>query len=244
MHLDGQTHVLDRTLQVLEACHRPHSLDGFRETVLDGLLASDFEAGLFWLTPRPDDAGIEATDPLPRRIPGRDLDRYLAGPWTADPFTSPAAVRLLHKQPVVTLRDIVIDADTDQRRYLRTFFAARGYRDQATTWLPTGTSRHGFVTVVTRRPITAPERELLARLRPHLAALLRWQLLAGRATPGFDALSPRQQEVATLAAAGESNREIARALGLSEETVKKHLTRVYAALGCRSRAQLAAALRY
>lgn len=52
-------------------------------------------------------------------------------------------------------------------------------------------------------------------------------------------LTERETEVVTLVAAGKSNAQIARALHLSPHTVKKHLERVYARVGVRSRTQLA-----
>jgi DNA-binding CsgD family transcriptional regulator len=52
-------------------------------------------------------------------------------------------------------------------------------------------------------------------------------------------LTPRQREVAELAAAGRSNDEIASALGASVNTIKKHLKVVFAQLGLQSRADLA-----
>lgn len=45
-------------------------------------------------------------------------------------------------------------------------------------------------------------------------------------------LSPRQAEVLALVATGATNAEIATALGLSEETVRRHLRRAYDAIGC------------
>lgn len=53
-------------------------------------------------------------------------------------------------------------------------------------------------------------------------------------------LTPREQEVAELAAKGLTNRQIAARLFITVDTVKKHLTRVFAQTGCTSRAQLAA----
>ena len=52
-------------------------------------------------------------------------------------------------------------------------------------------------------------------------------------------LTPAEQRVATLVARGQTNREVAAALFLAERTVETHLTRIYAKLGVRSRAELA-----
>ena len=57
---------------------------------------------------------------------------------------------------------------------------------------------------------------------------------------GLDSLSPREREVARLVAEGLTNREIGARLYLSEKTIETHLTRVFAKLGVRSRAQVAA----
>jgi DNA-binding CsgD family transcriptional regulator len=57
-----------------------------------------------------------------------------------------------------------------------------------------------------------------------------------------EGLTPAQERVAHLAAAGSTNREIAQTLYMSGRTVEAHLTKIYRELGIRSRAQLAAAL--
>ena len=54
-------------------------------------------------------------------------------------------------------------------------------------------------------------------------------------------LTPREAEVLRLIAAGKSNREIARALFVSEATVKTHVNRIFAKTGSRDRTQ---AMRY
>ena len=46
-----------------------------------------------------------------------------------------------------------------------------------------------------------------------------------------DALSPREQEVLRLVAEGLANKQIGRALGISERTVKAHLGRVFRQIG-------------
>jgi DNA-binding NarL/FixJ family response regulator len=54
-----------------------------------------------------------------------------------------------------------------------------------------------------------------------------------------DVLTSRERDVATLAAHGVSNAEIAQRLGLSIRTVETHLQRVYTKLGIHGRAELA-----
>jgi DNA-binding CsgD family transcriptional regulator len=55
-------------------------------------------------------------------------------------------------------------------------------------------------------------------------------------------LSPREWQIARLAAAGRNNLEIALQLGLARETVKQTLRRVYSKLDVRGRAPMAAKL--
>jgi DNA-binding CsgD family transcriptional regulator len=55
-------------------------------------------------------------------------------------------------------------------------------------------------------------------------------------------LTPRESEVARLAARGETNRAIATTLGLSERTVHHHCESIFSKLGIRSRWQLLPAL--
>jgi len=52
-------------------------------------------------------------------------------------------------------------------------------------------------------------------------------------------LSPREMEVLALLVEGNANKEIARALSIAEETVKKHVQRVMAKLGVLDRTQAA-----
>lgn len=58
--------------------------------------------------------------------------------------------------------------------------------------------------------------------------------------PGRGALSQREREVLRLVAAGSTNREIAAALGIGDETVKTLLARTFAKLGVKRRAEAVA----
>jgi DNA-binding NarL/FixJ family response regulator len=60
---------------------------------------------------------------------------------------------------------------------------------------------------------------------------------AAAAGPEPDELTPREAEMLRLIAAGQSNREIARTLFVTEATVKTHVNRIFAKTGSRDRLQ-------
>jgi len=59
-----------------------------------------------------------------------------------------------------------------------------------------------------------------------------------RARAALASLTPRQQEVARLAARGQTNRQIARVLVVSPETVKTHVRHTLDKFGLRSKTEL------
>jgi DNA-binding NarL/FixJ family response regulator len=68
---------------------------------------------------------------------------------------------------------------------------------------------------------------------------LRMTPVAGSA---WDGLTGREREVARLVADGASNRQVARGLRISENTVRAHVSRVLAAFGIATRAELPRAM--
>lgn len=66
---------------------------------------------------------------------------------------------------------------------------------------------------------------------------------AGSTIPDDAGLSMREREVLRLLAEGLSNKALARALGVSENTIKTHLANVYAKLGVGKRTEALAAAR-
>ena len=63
-------------------------------------------------------------------------------------------------------------------------------------------------------------------------------LRARNAAHAIDELTPQELQVATMAAGGRSNKQIAAELFLSIKTIEAHLHRVYRKLGIRSRSAL------
>ncbi|PGH47603.1 response regulator transcription factor [Streptomyces sp. Ru87] len=88
----------------------------------------------------------------------------------------------------------------------------------------------------------APRDELFAAVRAAaegrtvLSPAVASRLVDRVRTPGREPLSTREREVLALVAKGNSNREIAAALFISEATVKTHLAHLYAKLGVNDRA--------
>jgi DNA-binding NarL/FixJ family response regulator len=89
-------------------------------------------------------------------------------------------------------------------------------------------------------PLNAGRHELHAAIRAALVdetPELSVQILCSGVN---GTLSPREQEVLRELAQGKSNRDIAGALWVSEDTVKTHLRRVYRKLGVSTRAEAVA----
>lgn len=75
-----------------------------------------------------------------------------------------------------------------------------------------------------------------AYLHPHATERLMYSYL-GEEKQGAEALSPREKDVFALLVKGESNRDIAQTLYISERTVKVHISKIYRKLGVKTRSQ-------
>jgi DNA-binding CsgD family transcriptional regulator len=80
---------------------------------------------------------------------------------------------------------------------------------------------------------TERDRALLVLLRPHMHQAF---LDVERRRHPVPRLTPRQNDLLRLLAAGHTNTQIARRLGISESTVRTHLEHIYDKLGVSSRA--------
>jgi DNA-binding NarL/FixJ family response regulator len=76
-------------------------------------------------------------------------------------------------------------------------------------------------------------------LAPEAAGSLMGVADGRSAVTGLESLTGREREVLAEIASGRSNREIARALSVSEKTVKTHVSSVLAKLGVQDRTQAA-----
>ncbi|WP_017609259.1 response regulator [Nocardiopsis xinjiangensis] len=87
--------------------------------------------------------------------------------------------------------------------------------------------------------VTAGQTVLGGQATAHLVAALRETSGPSPGDPSPDPLSDREREVARMVGGGATNREIARALFITEGTAKNHVTGALRKLGLRDRTQLA-----
>lgn len=92
-----------------------------------------------------------------------------------------------------------------------------------------------------RSDFTARDRRVLDVLVPHLCQLHRAARRRDRGSCVASELTQREREVITLVAEGRTNGEIGALLGISTETVRKHLENVYDKLGVHTRTGAVAA---
>ncbi|MEY9891568.1 DNA-binding CsgD family transcriptional regulator [Catenulispora sp. MAP12-49] len=237
-----------RVVGVVEAVDRAGDLAEFRERLVTAL-QSWF--GYNGVTVLHGDTAAEAVESGCGVLAGYSaefLRTYDAEGWERrDPFRDEGFLRRLGEIGVVRLTDVA-----EGSRFRDEFLLPRGIADKAAMLIdaaPSGVLWVGLAVPVPA-PVQAagaarvPDRDLavLHVLRRHLAPLAAEQLARHRAreaTRGDWDLTPREWDVADLAAQGLTNRQIAARLFIGVDTVKKHLTRVLAATSCGSRTQLA-----
>ncbi len=116
-------------------------------------------------------------------------------------------------------------------------YAAAGIRDEILVPMTplAGTDRRLLLWRDEGKPdFSEREKAMLALVRPHLAEL---HTRRDRELRGQPNLTPRQWEVLRQVATGASNSQIARTLGLSDATVRKHLENVFLRLDVQSRTE-------
>ena len=82
-------------------------------------------------------------------------------------------------------------------------------------------------------------RKIVTKLVEEMIAHSRHEMLAVRSPLPFDALSARKRQIADLVIKGDTNKEIAGQLNISEATVKSHLTGIFRRLQLSGRLALA-----
>ena len=146
------------------------------------------------------------------------------------------------------ISDFLSDRQFRSLGLYRDFYRRCGVDYQAATSVPApGGGQIAVALNRQRHDFSAEELELLDLLRIHLGQAAAVALLAQPgAWPDSVAnplLTPRQARILQLVADGQSDRDIARTLGISTRTVQAHLQHTYRTLDVTSRTEALARLR-
>lgn len=182
-------------------------------------------------------------DPTPwltGRITGL-LKHYRNGWDRFDVFASRQPVEGLKKTHCISADDLGT-LPAGPREYMREM-QRLGLEDATALHLRPG-GRHALVGIFGPAGTVGPsDRAALRLLGRQLAAIVRHLPGSSAASALLTDLPPRHREVAMLVSDGLTNSKVARTLALSEDTVKKYVSRVLLETGCRSRTELAVRLR-
>jgi DNA-binding CsgD family transcriptional regulator len=231
---------LRAVLRLLEECERAPDLARFRETTVESL-ARFFgvrHATFFLGSSLPELFADPA--PVATGRAGRMVSQYVEDAHRRDPFAQPTTLAMYGPTGVLSLDQLApLRAHPLVANYLERFLFPGGVRAKLVVALPGDRVTGGIGLLAEESGSFGPrERELARLLGRHLGNLLRLH----RPEPAWGApvrLPPRQAEVVRLVGAGLTNREIADALVITVDTVKKHLRRAMDTTGCANRTQLA-----
>jgi two-component system nitrate/nitrite response regulator NarL len=93
--------------------------------------------------------------------------------------------------------------------------------------------------VLALRDIVAGKTVVASDLAPVLARVVQGESITTAEDSPFAKLTPRENEILSLLAEGQSNKVIARNLGISDGTVKLHVKSILRKLGVHSRVEAA-----
>ena len=123
------------------------------------------------------------------------------------------------------------------------------HEDAATIATAIAAGAHGYLVKGARQEDILRALRAVAAGDMLLAGPVAEQLISrlgaasGRERLAFPGLTARELEILGLVAQGRSNRDIARALVLTDKTVRNHVSNVLTKLGCASRAEAVARAR-
>jgi DNA-binding CsgD family transcriptional regulator len=230
-----------KVFTVLERCDAARTLDEFREILLDSLSSAFSYRHLTCF------AGPTLKEVFADRSPALRGSCAISWPgyrdrWhDYDVLSSDEACRTLRRDGFADI-DQLTSVPAWGREYIDGHMRQWGYRSSAAIHLEFPYGGHALVGLTDPNPslIVPADAAALRLLSRHLSAISRRMTSPPADTKADALLSDRLKEVAALVCDGRSNKEIAATLFLSLDTVKKYVSRILAATGCRSRAEFMA----
>lgn len=233
----------ERVFAVLERCDGSRSLAQFQERLLEALpLAYQCKYVTFFQGETLDSAFADPEPLFPDGARERRMLTEYQHRWrSSDVYATRAASDRLGSQGVAVLRRLD-GLPAESLSYVRDFLAPLELTGSAAMLLRLPTGAVGLVGLfdADQRRFQGEDGRGLQLLARHLSSIT--QLLPAADADVLKGVSGSQRDVALLVGDGLSNAAIGARLHLAEDTVKKYVSRVLTATGCRSRTELAVRL--
>ncbi|WP_037264026.1 LuxR C-terminal-related transcriptional regulator [Kibdelosporangium aridum] len=231
---------LDRVLKVLEHSGCEPNLAGFREATVESLGRHFGYQHATFFTGRTVPDLFTDPNPVANGLPPRVVRQYVEDAHLSDPFAQFASLHGYQRDRMVSLDRLAPDSLPGAREYLDSFLFRSGIFAKMVIFLRAPGAAAGIGLLSRESGAFGPRDLAVAQLlSKHLENLFRLYARQDSAVPTKPHLSPRQAEVVDLVARGLTNREIAEALFVTTDTVKKHITHALSVTGCANRTQLA-----
>lgn len=231
----------ERVFAVLDRCSDVRTVPEFRTRIVGAMtevypvrVATCFVGDTYESQFADPDATIAGADAWERKrsVYQQNWARY-------DVFSTPEARRRLEAGRVASLGDLH-ELPEESAAYVREYLDVRRMRSVNAMHLDLPGTARALVGLFdpNENALGREDFAALQLLARQLSVLTR-SLVSAPPIDVLATLTERQREVARLVADGLSNAAIARRLTLTEDTVKKYVSRILAATGCASRTQLA-----
>lgn len=227
----------DRIFAVLDDCGEATSLEELKHRLMDALHThygfpnTTFLAGPTFRTAFADPAPVTTGRITPI------IDEYQTGWYRTDMFASAQSFAALGDSRAISHSQLE-RLPSSSLEYLDRFLYRRKLHSAAVMHLGLADRCHGLVGIFDSAGNEVPPQRIqaLGLLAGQLSTLAK--TLPGSPRPGWRArLTPRQIELAELLADGHTNEELAAALNLGLDTVKKYVSRIFLLTGVRNRAE-------
>jgi DNA-binding CsgD family transcriptional regulator len=238
----------DRVLDVVADCGGAEDLNGFSALLVEALAHRWGYRAVTACQGASLASALGEASPITSGLGTRLVEGYHERYGQGNVLRSPqATAALMQGRSVLTTELDRRSLGPAHQDYLDGFLLPHGVRSQLACYVGEPTSP-GVLVILSDADAEAfgpRDRAVWSKLRRPLAAVARTRRSGPLTVAGFEQatgspLTAREREVAILARTGRTNRAIARTLGITEDTVKQHMTRVMAKTGVQSRTQLAA----
>lgn len=227
-----------KAFAVLEQCDGAEDVQGFRDALHEALAREFGFRNTTCFVGDTIEAAFADRRPTLRGLCNHSWPEYEDSWHRVDVLSSPESCRQLARTGFTDL-GALLRVPEWSRSYVEVHMPRFGFSSAAAIHLAWPRGRHALVGIMDPSPdlMDCHTRAILRLLSRQLSAMSRRMHPRSRESLN---LSPRLTQVCTLIHLGRGNREIAAELSLTEDTVKKYVSRILHIAECRSRTELVA----